>query len=1633
MSVYVGIGTSAGGVEALQTFFANVPTDLDTTFFVVQHLLPDAETMMDKILQKATNLPVQLAADGIVPEKRHIYLNVPGKIMRLDDGYLRLEESTSENDKYTPINQFLQSLANDDSAVIGAVILTGSGSDGVIGAAAIKKAGGFVIVQEPSEALYPSMPQQIITAELADVQLPLAQIGKAIANYINNPSQFYLKNEETLFALLQTEDFRKIVSELSEYSNIDFWSYKAHTVVRRIEQRVALNHLANIHEYAELFSKNSEEKKALYKSLLVGVTSFFRDTEAFEHLRQSVLLPMLQARLETINGQLRIWDVACSTGEEVYSIAIVVLECLEQLHAGRLALTVKIFATDIDGESIAFAQKGVYSTHSLKNMPKPLIEKYFTPIEDGYIVTERVRRMVVFARHNILKDPPFSNLDLIVCRNMLIYVRQEKQYAVFASFQQMLNLGGYLFLGNSESLGIMEQSFDIIDRKWKIFRKKTAPGAQKFKDWVTQPVAPGLLHDSKVIHAISASTNQVPQTVSDEIVPKLFAALAGPCIIVNSANVVVQIIEGGGKYIRMQDGLFNDSLEKFFPKDLVRFIQFFIAELTREGTSVYEQKLSGLAEYPDETLVLRIRRLSVDSQDFFMIHIDGADPETNDAQKNAEEEALCLETFRDRHVKALEDELHRVQCQLKQVLMESDRKNEELQSTNEELLASNEELQSTNEEMGSVNEELYTVNAEYQNKISELTTANADFDNLLNNAEIGALYIDENMDIRKITPIMLKKSNLLITDIGRPINQINFLYSYPSFINDIEKVFSDGSVIEKCITDADGWIWLIRIRRYFWADNRVNGILVTLFDVTKQLHAAQLQLDTIVDSVPGGVLHLTFDSRPVIDYANKGFYALCGYTEEEIKTQFQNHFDKLIDPQDRSRFSNEIISARQDKPVVGFECRIMCKNKNVIWISIQAIVMQEDGKISLYCTVLDISAIKDSEERIVREKDYYAALYENIVCGIVQYEKSDNTLRCYHANEEAIRMLGFNSFQEFRDQNKQTLGAVSTGTEIEQVIQQMLSLKKVGDGTAFEHQVMRTDGTTGWVRGYAKVVETAEGKQLIQSTFVDVTKEKESLLYIDQERQKYQTLYNVLYNTAVCGIMQVDIYQHKIVSINREALTLLKASKDAIEDAIFAPRREGGQQSLCEFGDFINSITEVSGAKKTEITVTLHDNSVIVLSCSVDEINLDNGGKTILLSFTDITGERQLKETEMRLQVAEKTSETKTLFLSKMSHEIRTPMNAIVGMIEILRLNIDNKERVIECLEKMSRSMRHLKLLVNDVLDMSKIESGKMSLEYIIADLHQLLTDIIDEFSFEANAKKIQLKLTESITHATVQIDLVRLREILGNLLSNAIKFTDDDGVIELAVSETVKNDLYSEYTFRVKDSGCGIKPENINIIFEAFEQGHDIKNYGKAGTGLGLSICKSLVELMKGKLEVKSVVGEGSEFFFSIPICYTEENDETLDKKRMLPDRFSGFKVLLAEDNELNHEIEQTLLETYGFIVDGVWNGKELIEHYELKPDNYFDFILLDIQMPLMNGLEATRRIRQSDKPDAKTVPIIAMSANAFEEDIQESHDAGVTAHIAKPMDISFLLQTLTNLLKDKKKTLAEDSVEEHAALPSA
>lgn len=1601
----VGIGASAGGVEALQEFFGNMPADIGASYIVVQHLSPDAISMMDKIIRKISHIPVVLAEEGMRLEPDKIYLNVPGMTLTVRDRMLHLEPAQNRNQLYMPINLMLNSLAAERNVHTIAVILSGSGTDGTIGIGAVKESGGMIIAQNPAEAQYSSMPQSVITTGMVDVIENVGRIGSVIYDYLKNPNIKYIHHETELDNVEVSECYEHILDAVSRYSNIDFSWYKPNTIFRRVERRIAINKFRGMEEYLDFLLSSEEEKELLCHDILIGVTSFFRDEDAFVNLGKSVIFPLLKEQ-----QSLRLWSIACSTGEEAYSLAILACECMDRLH---INIDVKIFATDVDSESIAFAQRGIYPESALGNMDEKIVEKYFDRQDKNYIISERIRKTIIFAKHNIFKDAPFSKLDLIVCRNMFIYVKSDMQQRVMGNFYYLLKKGGYLFLGSSESLGDMEEGFEVINKKWKLFQKKEGYVDKKGGIFLLDSMSDS--YDSKRNGNISNIHQKIRVT---NIFEKVLFSFAGPSVLVDGFGKIVQIIHGGGQYLSIQDGQFDNNISSCFVPGLTILLNHIMSDLKKGNQKALEKEVTGIADYPNEILNIKVNYFDLEEGEFYLIQIHAVDRQ-GVLEEKTEKEFLDLRELENSRIRMLEKELGESSWKLKIAMEESESRNEELQAANEELLASNEELQSTNEEMQSVNEELYTINAEYQNKIVELTTANNDFDNLLLTAEVGALYIDENMHIRRITPIIYQNTNLQMSDLERLVTHINFMDGYKTFNADVETVSQEGNIIEKEITDSNNVTWLVRIRPY--SENiRKGGVLVTMFDITKRLEASKYELKRLTDSVPGGVLrmHYNFDEELIIDYANDSFYTLLQYSGDEVREKYHAKYNRIILPEDWKKFKNILDTLNDTDDIIKTEYRVRRKDGILCWNSIQAVIFRTENRLELQCIIMDISRIKVYEEQIKRERDYYNSLYQNVICGIVQYEKDDNALRCYNANEEALRMLGYGSMEEFREQGRQTFFDFAVGSDTREVAEKLLALQNDGEYADFEHRISTTGGEIRWMRGGAKIIRTPDGKKLIQCTFMDITEEKNVLDQLKSERDQYNRLYNMIYNMAVCGIIQANVSQKKIININREALKILgEKDRDSLAEKMFTDiTEEERYASIADIGKLMCQVKQNSGGRKLKTKIVKKNGEIVDIEGSASWIMDEGDGRIVQFTFTNETEKERLKDAEMKLAVATKASEAKSTFLSKMSHEIRTPMNGITGMIDSAMLYIQDKEKVIECLKQMKRSMNHLQQIVNDVLDMSKIESGKINIVEKQFDLKELMTDIIEEFKFFAGERGVGLTLAGNIVHKQVITDPMRLREIVGNLIGNAIKYTEAAGWVVLIVEEKVTGKNKSDYMFRVKDTGCGISEDNQKIIFEAFEQGSKEHNYGKTGSGLGLAICKNLVEILGGELSVSSNEGEGAEFSF---ILHLETVSAAVRKKTAPPKlnvSFQGMCVLVAEDNELNAEIVQTFLEAYDFKVDITSNGKEALERFKEKPEYYYGLILMDIQMPQMNGYEAVRNIRASGKADAATVPIIAMSANAFSEDVQASLESGMNDHIAKPVDMQTLIYKLNKFLKIKK-----------------
>ncbi|PSR53555.1 chemotaxis protein [Adhaeribacter arboris] len=855
----VAIGASAGGLEAINEFFDHLPANTDASFVVIQHLSPTHKSLMPELLTKHTTMTIMEARDGLMLQPNCIYL-IPNKnTLTIQQGKLRLADKNQSSVPNMAIDTFLHSLATDTGKRSIAVILSGTGSDGTRGLEAIKAAGGVVVVQDPATAHFDGMPNSAIATGLADAVLAPKKIATYLVNYINN----YHSAPETAAvdtSLQNNAVLEEILEFAKETCELDFTSYKRPTLARRVAKRMLEINFDSYEKYLQFLKETPSEIKHLCGDFLINVTRFFRDERAFALLEEKIIPEIVRSKQQ--DESIKIWVAGCSTGEEPYSLAML-LDTYLNRH--QIYLPVKIFATDVDKEAIQVASRGVYPETITQVLPPPMLARYFVRRSDDYIVCEPIRKMIIFAHHDVGKDAPFSKVDLISCRNMLIYMDGNLQHKVLQAFHFALNIGGFLFLGPSENLGAFKQYFAEISRKWKIYKnleasRKTLPPnllVRKLQVDARVPAEPTRIKKNKqsLQHQISDIFNA---TLVEEF------NYAGVCIDENYR--LLHAIGDYKKYLDLPDWQLHFSLIKMVPEDLAVALGSSIRKVakTKQKTILQNVKLTRNGSSRLINIIIKPYLSGEFSERFlFVLFCEASRP------KNQKLETRLLSASnQNEQIAALELELSETKENLYSTFEELEVSNEELQSNNEELLSANEELQSTNEELQSLNEELHTVNTEHQQKIKELIELNEDLDNYFRNADIGQMFVDQQLTIRKFTPAIVNQINLIPSDIGRPLAHFSNNLLYDHLLDDIQTVIDTGKPLEKEIQIRNGRYFLMRLVPYLKQTNKLDGVVITFVDITL-LKDLNNTLQGILNSSINGITALKAlrgSSNQIVDF-----------------------------------------------------------------------------------------------------------------------------------------------------------------------------------------------------------------------------------------------------------------------------------------------------------------------------------------------------------------------------------------------------------------------------------------------------------------------------------------------------------------------------------------------------------------------------------------------------------------------------------------------------------------------------------------------------------------------------------------------------------------------------------------------
>ena len=868
----VGIGASAGGLEAFEAFFKAMPADSGMAFVLVPHLDRTHVSILPELLQKHTAMPVRQISDGTRAQPDTVYVLPPNKELSILDGALQLMDLRQPRGVNLPIDAFFRSLAQDQGSNAICVVLSGTGSDGTLGLKAVKGEFGMVMVQDEDSAKYSGMPHSAVATGLADYVLPPdkmpAQLIKYTKHATHRATSKITSLEDTAPNALQ-----KIFVVLRARTGHDFSLYKKNTICRRIERRMHVHQIENLNDYVRYVQESEREVDVLFKELLIGVTSFFRDSEAFDALRDKVLPELLAQRPESYT--LRAWVPGCSSGEEAYSVAIVLQECIGQLQRH---FNVQVFGTDIDEDAVNAARTGLYPASISADVSAERLQRHFVKEDDGqYRVKKHIREMLVFAPQNVIKDPPFTKLDLLCCRNLLIYLGTELQRRLLPMFHYSLKPEGILFLGSSETVGSAADLFALVDRKWKICRRKGSAGAGPLV--VDFPVR-SIQDDAHI--KIPETVRRAEELSAVQLVETILQQTdAPPCVIIDDACNVIYIHGRTGRYLEPAVGRISVNILDMARPGLKAELAAAVRSVARHKQEVTVRSLrleQNGGQLVVDLIVKPILEESAMRGLMMVMFVETAgrqkpDPDAGKPERHAS---------KGKSENVLELELRTTKENLQTTIEELETSNEELKSTNEELQSTNEELQSTNEELEtskeelqSLNEEAATVNAELQNRIDSLSKANNDMKNLLDSTQIAILFLDMDLCIRRFTPQITEIMPLTGSDCGRPIKHFACQLLDVDLSRCAEQVLRDLGTYEQEVRTTQERCFTMRIRPYRTIDNVIDGVVITFDDVSTlknvqhELHAAKAIAEGIVATVRQPLLVL--DSSLKVVSANAAF------------------------------------------------------------------------------------------------------------------------------------------------------------------------------------------------------------------------------------------------------------------------------------------------------------------------------------------------------------------------------------------------------------------------------------------------------------------------------------------------------------------------------------------------------------------------------------------------------------------------------------------------------------------------------------------------------------------------------------------------------------------------------------------
>lgn len=1605
----VGVGASAGGLRALEEFFDHMPADSGAAFVVVQHLSPDFKSLMKELLERRTRMMVKRVEDGMTIEPNIVYLITPRNNLVIEDGTLKLIEQNEfpRQQPNFPIDIFLDSLAKDRGDRAIAVVLSGTGSDGTRGLQSISEAGGLTFAQSPATAEFDGMPQSAIATGIVDQVLPPQEIARTIYEIIQM-QRSGVASAEPLLPELESNKLREIIQVLNQYEKLDFSYYKPSTLSRRIYRRCSLSGHTQLDEYIDYLKTSGEERGLLRDDLMIGVTRFFRDPDAWEYLEQEVL-PELISQLE--NGQqLRVWVTACATGEEAYSMAILLDEMIAQ--SGK-HISIKIFATDIDNTALSKAAEGVYPESIAIDVSRKRLEKYFTFRDRSFHISRLLRENIIFAPHNLAKNAGFTRMHLISCRNVLIYMQPSLQQHVMRMLHFSLMHKGILFLGAAETPGDLLEEFSPVHERCRLYQKRRnvrLPILTQHLEYTVPPTP----------SPITARRNN---SQFDPILSSAFSAFTRrrgcTCLLVNDDMELFHVVTDTVDIMQVPEGIMTRNVADLVPQELRLPINTALHRAKRERKSV----LYGGIHFNQGDVIravnLEVTYYAGDTRvnDFFMLIVENEDrPAVSRAVETFQQDAEATQRIVD-----LEYELQQTRENLQATIEELETTNEEQQATNEELLASNEELQSTNEELHSVNEELYTVNTEYQTKIRELTELTNDMDNLLRSSEIGVIFLDSSLRVRKFTPAATPAVNLVPTDVDRPIQHITHNLDCSNLWDLLEQVLNAEQPIEQEVyLRQSRQNLLMRIYPYLRDDNQIDGVVITFvnIDEIKQVQQAlQAQTEALHQWAEREhvQLEITQRIRQSLDLQTS-FDTACAEIRQVLQADRVGifKFDPGSQCQD-GEFIAESLSA--DYPS-ALQTRIHDHSFGENYATLYT-----QGK---YYVVADVDGgeLEPCHRDILTQFGVRASLVMPLLCGDFlwgllcvhqcnaprQWHSDDIELTRQLANQLAIAIQQADLYQQVQSElviRQQAEAQIARQLREQQAlanitdrIRKSLNLEEILEIVTQESKaIMQCDRAIIFrlfPDGHSQIVEEAVDPEW---AIVKDLKWENEVWSQDILESYWQGKPRI-----VLDVTQ-DIWTNCLIDYSRSAQI---QSKIVAPILLEAHHPEIHRWMAPHSHNKLWGILVVHACRTKRVW---HETEALLLQQIANQVAIAIQQTTLFERVQEELNHRQQAqeqlternlELEAATQRAEAANRTKSEFLANMSHEIRTPMNAILGFSELLQQwDLDLQPKAY--LKSIRANGQILLTLINDILDLSKVEAGQLKVHYEAINLYALLHDIEQIFVQRAMEKGLNLilKIADTVPEM-ILMDEVRLRQILFNLVGNAVKFTQSGQILiqveshpnltastdQSEPSPTSPTSETAPYTLEIQiiDTGIGIPDENQVMIFDAFQQvqGQPERRYG--GTGLGLTITRRLTEMMGGTISVQSQVNQGSAFTLYFPEIQVL-TDDALTARAPIPNTQSAtlkqlrpLSILIVDDMPSNRELLAAYFADTPHQLFLAQDGEIALQ---LAQKHHPDIILLDLIMFPLHGKAVLQKLRKNKS--TRNIPVIMVTASIQEQDMHD------------------------------------------------